>query len=45
MQDYFAEENIEVLEWPPHSPDLNIIENFWAIMKHKIRKLKFNSRV
>ena len=23
--------------WPPHSPDLNVIENVWSIIKHNVR--------
>lgn len=30
----FASHGIELMEWPPNSPDLNIIENVWAWMKH-----------
>lgn len=32
--------DIEVMDWPPHSPDLNPIENLWALLKAKIYKLK-----
>ena len=30
--------HIRTLEWPPRSPDLNPIENLWAIIDKKIRK-------
>ena len=35
----FRENEWEVLDWPPYSPDLNIIENLWPIVK-KIGKTK-----
>jgi len=27
-----------VLPWPSYSPDLNPIENVWAVLKHNIKK-------
>lgn len=37
---YFEENNINYLDWPAKSPDLNPIERVWAVMKKKIEKLK-----
>ena len=38
MQKFFEQSAITVLEWPGNSPDLNPIENLWAIVKSRLRK-------
>lgn len=40
IQDLLGELHIEVIDWPPYSPDLNPIENLWALMKAKIYELR-----
>lgn len=39
VKDWLQHHGIEVMEWPPYSPDLNPIENAWARLKERIYKL------
>jgi len=40
IQDAFNSAGIDLIFLPPYSPDLNPIEQFWARLKSKMRRLK-----
>ena len=35
---FFEENNVQFLQWPPNSPDVNPIENVWQILKDYVEK-------
>lgn len=37
-RNFFQKSNLELLNWPPYSPDLNIIENIWAMISDDVYK-------
>jgi len=38
VKNFLSDNNIAVLKWPGNSPDLNPIENLWAIIKKELHK-------
>jgi hypothetical protein len=40
VYDWFTEEDMEVLDWPACSPDLNPIEHLWGRLKYRIGALE-----
>ncbi len=39
IKTWFENNAIPVIEWPPYSPDLNLIENAWPKLKERIYKI------
>ena len=35
---FISTTGLQVLDWPPNSPDLNPIENAWSVLKDKVAK-------
>ena len=35
---WFSQKNITTLDWPPNSPDMNIIEHAWGALEHRVHR-------
>jgi len=44
MGSFFSKNKIELMYWPPNSPDINPIENIWNLIKNTVRKKYYNSK-
>lgn len=44
VNDWLEEKNVTKIDWPPQSPDMNIIENIWGKIKFEIRGEAFEDK-
>ena len=44
VSEFFRSSNLEKIPWPASSPDLNIIENVWSVLKSKLRRMPIRSK-
>ncbi|RYG96757.1 hypothetical protein EON65_53915, partial [archaeon] len=44
IADFCHTHPMQVLDWPAHSSDLNIIEHMWRYLKERVRQLPVASR-
>jgi transposase len=45
IRSLLSDMQIQVMVWPPYSPDLNPIENLWAVMKGIMSAISYHYRI
>ena len=43
VKEWFADNGVSTIKWPPRSPDLNVIENAWAVLDNELKKQPVHS--
>ena len=44
VKEYFRINDIQKIDWHPNSPDLNIIENIWRLLKLRINRTQIRNK-
>ena len=43
--EWLREQGIQLIDWPPGSPDLNPIEEIWQVMKRRLEEMGLNGEM
>lgn len=45
IREFLGQQNFQVIDWPPYSPDLNPIENLWSLLKSRVHREATTSKI